>query len=146
MAEVIRESLTNGGKVLICGNGGSLSQANHFAGELLADGLNCVALTNAAAITAVANDNDFELVFGIQVLALGNPGDVLICLTTSNKSKNIHYATKCGAVKQMKVYTVTGNPNDIDPNTTLVVMGIGCSTQYIQEETLKYLHELWRLI
>jgi phosphoheptose isomerase len=142
----IRESIQNGGKVLICGNGGSASQADHFQGELLADGLPCIALTNIAPVTAIANDDSFDLVFGIQILALGNPGDILICLTTSNESANILYATKCGQQRGMDVYTLTGSNEPKDCNSQVVALASGCTTQYIQERTIEYLHRVWEAI
>lgn len=144
MADAIRQSLRKGGKVLICGNGGSMSQADHFTAELVKDGHNCVSLSNPSTITAIANDEDFELIFGLQVLALGNPGDVLICLTTSNQSKNIRYATKCGQQRGMTVYTITGSEEPPDKNSIVVAIAEGCNTQFIQEKTLELLHILWK--
>ena len=146
MARTIRESVRHGGKVLICGNGGSAAQADHFAAELLADGWPCVALTHTPTITAIANDDEFANVFGVQVLALGNPGDVLICLTTSNESENIRYATKCGSMRGLTVYTITGGKDPPDRNSMIVPVAAGCTTQFIQEETIKLLHELWKAL
>lgn len=146
VAKVIRESVKNGGKVLICGNGGSLTQADHFAGELMGDGIPCYSLSNSAVITALANDDNFDNVFGVQVLALGKQKDVLICLTTSNQSENIRYATKCGAARGMYVYTVTAGLDPKDPFTCAVPVAPGCTTQYVQEKTLEFLHRLWKEI
>ncbi len=142
LAKTIRESVKNEGKILICGNGGSLSQSNHFAGELANDGIPCIPLTDASIITAIGNDYGFSHVFEKQVKTLGNPGDVLICLTTSNESMNIRMATMATAEKGMQAFTFTyrGAPKDVFTN----VIGVDNSgVQGIQEDTLVLLHQLW---
>ncbi len=89
-------SLNSGGKLLICGNGGSAAQAQHLAGELLGRykknrrPLAAITLTaDASVLTCIGNDYGFEEIFSRQVRALGRPGDVLIALTTSGRSPDI---------------------------------------------------------
>jgi D-sedoheptulose 7-phosphate isomerase len=94
-AELIANSLKNGGKVLTCGNGGSLCDAQHFAEELSGryrqdrPALAAIALTEASHMTCVANDYGFEFVFSRFVQALGRRGDVLLAISTSGNSPNI---------------------------------------------------------
>ena len=90
-ADILVHSLQHGGKILICGNGGSAAEAQHFSSELIGKfekerrALAGIALTtDGSTITAVGNDAGFEFVFLRQVEALGNEGDVLVCLTTSD--------------------------------------------------------------
>jgi D-sedoheptulose 7-phosphate isomerase len=94
--DICVESLRKGGKIILFGNGGSASQAEHIAGELVGKfykirkALPAIALsTNTAIITAVANDISFDEVFSRQVEALGRKGDVAIGLSTSGNSKNV---------------------------------------------------------
>jgi D-sedoheptulose 7-phosphate isomerase len=89
-------ALRQGGKLLICGNGGSAAEAQHLAGELLGryksdrTPLPAIALTaDSAVVTCIANDYRFEDVFARQVQALGRPGDVLVAFTTSGNSPNV---------------------------------------------------------
>ncbi len=92
----ISRVFSEGGKVLICGNGGSAADASHFAGELVGRfraerrGLPAVALaSDPAVITALGNDYGFHRIFERQVEALGRPGDILIALSTSGTSENV---------------------------------------------------------
>ncbi|MCW7540013.1 phosphoheptose isomerase [Aquabacterium sp. A7-Y] len=107
--------LTAGGKVLACGNGGSASDAQHFAAEFVGrfererPGLAAIALTTDTSIlTAVGNDYDFSQVFSKQVQALGQPGDVLIALSTSGNSANVLAAVQAAHDKEMTVVALTG--------------------------------------
>lgn len=110
-AALIVECLTNGGKVMFCGNGGSAMDAGHLAAELLGrfykdrHPLPAVSLADGTAtLTAVANDYAYEEVFSRQVRGMGNAGDVLVCLTTSGNSPNVLRAIE--AAKDMGVTTV----------------------------------------
>lgn len=98
MADVCIDALCKGGKLLLCGNGGSAADAQHLAAEMLVrlkpdvnrEGVPALALTlDPAAITACANDYAFESYFERMTRALGRPGDVLIGLTTSGRSPNV---------------------------------------------------------
>nr|WP_297350556.1 phosphoheptose isomerase [uncultured Caldimonas sp.] len=107
--------LTAGGKVLACGNGGSASDAQHFAAEFVGrfererPGLAAIALTTDTSIlTAIGNDYDFSQVFSKQVQALGQPGDVLIAMSTSGNSANVLAAVQAAHDKEMTVVALTG--------------------------------------
>ncbi|MFC6221625.1 D-sedoheptulose 7-phosphate isomerase [Hymenobacter artigasi] len=113
-AELIAASLQSGGKVLTCGNGGSLCDAQHFAEELSGRyrqnrrALAAIALTEASHMTCVANDFGFEFVFSRYVEALGRPGDVLLAISTSGNSPNILRAAEAAKELGMKVVSLTG--------------------------------------
>jgi D-sedoheptulose 7-phosphate isomerase len=107
--------ITGGGKVLACGNGGSAADAQHFAAEFVGrfererPGLAALALTTDTSIlTAIGNDYDYGVVFSKQVQALGNPGDVLLALTTSGNSANVLAAVQAAHAKEMTVIAMTG--------------------------------------
>ena len=107
--------ITGGGKVLACGNGGSASDAQHFAAEFIGrfererPGLAAVALTTDTSIlTAIGNDYDFNVIFSKQVQALGNPGDVLLAISTSGNSANVLAAIEAAHAKEMTVVALTG--------------------------------------
>jgi D-sedoheptulose 7-phosphate isomerase len=108
-------SITAGGKVLACGNGGSASDAQHFAAEFIGrfererPGLAAIALTTDSSIlTAIGNDYSFTDIFSKQVQALGQPGDVLIAITTSGNSANVLAAVEAAHAKEMTVIAFTG--------------------------------------
>lgn len=108
-------ALMNGGKILACGNGGSAGDAQHFAAELVGrfererPGLAAISLTTDTSIlTAVANDYDFNQVFTKQVEALGNPGDVLLAISTSGNSGNVLAAIAAAHARNMQVVALTG--------------------------------------
>ena len=107
--------ITSGGKVLACGNGGSASDAQHFAAEFIGrfererPGLAAIALTTDTSIlTAVGNDYAFDAVFAKQVQALGQPGDVLLAISTSGNSSNVLAAVDAARAKEMTVVALTG--------------------------------------
>ena len=107
--------ITGGGKVLVCGNGGSASDAQHFAAEFVGrfererPGLAAIALTvDSSILTAVGNDYDFNQIFSKQVQALGQPGDVLLAITTSGNSANVLAAVEAAHAKEMTVIALTG--------------------------------------
>ena len=107
--------ITAGGKVLACGNGGSASDAQHFAAEFIGrfererPGLAAIALTtDTSVLTAIANDYDFTQIFAKQVQALGAPGDVLIAISTSGNSPNVLAAVDAARTRDMTVVAMTG--------------------------------------
>jgi D-sedoheptulose 7-phosphate isomerase len=107
--------ITAGGKLMVCGNGGSASDAQHFAAEFVGrfererPGLAALALTTDTAIlTAIGNDYDFSSIFSKQVQALGTPGDVLIAISTSGNSANVLAAVEAAHAKDMTVVALTG--------------------------------------
>ena len=113
--EAIAASLKKGGKVLSCGNGGSAADSQHFAAELVGrfererPGMPAVSLTvDTSALTAIANDYDFDRVFSKQVEALGRSGDVLLGISTSGNSKNVVEAIKAAQARDLTVIALTG--------------------------------------
>lgn len=108
-------ALKAGRKVLACGNGGSAADSQHFAAELVGrfererPGLPAIALTvDTSALTAIANDYDYDRVFSKQVEALGNAGDFLLAISTSGNSKNVIAAMQAAHAKGLHVIALTG--------------------------------------
>jgi len=114
-AELITISITNGGKVISCGNGGSHCDAMHFAEELTGryrdnrKPLPAIAISDPGYISCVANDFGYEQVFSRFIEGLGNPGDCLLAISTSGNSENIIKAAETAHQKKMKVIALTGN-------------------------------------
>lgn len=113
---VISQSLLADGKILACGNGGSAADAQHFASELInrfemeRPGLAAVALTtDSSAITSIANDYDFGMIFSKQVAALGHAEDVLLAISTSGNSRNVLEAVTAAHGREMRVVALTGS-------------------------------------
>ncbi|MBF0265734.1 MAG: phosphoheptose isomerase [Gammaproteobacteria bacterium] len=116
VAQHLVNVLLNEKKILICGNGGSASDSQHFASELTnrfeteRPALPAIALTtDASALTSIANDYDFVEVFSRQIQAIGQKEDVLVGITTSGNSKNIIQAVKTAHQKQISCIILTGN-------------------------------------
>jgi D-sedoheptulose 7-phosphate isomerase len=108
--------VTSGGKVLICGNGGSAADSQHFAAEFVGrfererPELAAIALTTDSSIlTAVGNDYGFDVIFSRQVRALGQAGDVLIAITTSGNSDNVLKAVEAAHERDMVVIGLSGH-------------------------------------
>jgi D-sedoheptulose 7-phosphate isomerase len=113
--ELLIKTLAQGGKLLLCGNGGSAADCQHIAAEFVVRyekkrrAMAAIALTTDSSIlTAHANDFDFETVFSRQVEALANDRDCLIAISTSGKSKNILKAVQAAKLKGMTVIALTG--------------------------------------
>ena len=113
--QAILASVTSGGKVLACGNGGSAADAQHFAAEFVGryererPELAAIALTTDSSIlTAIANDYDYTVIFSKQVRALGQPGDVLLAISTSGNSSNVIAAIEAAHAREMTVIALTG--------------------------------------
>lgn len=114
-AMVLLNCITSGCKVLACGNGGSAGDAQHFAAEFVGrfererPGLAALSLsTDTSIITAVGNDYAFDQIYSKQVQALGQPGDVLLAITTSGNSANVLEAIDAAHQKDMVVVALTG--------------------------------------
>jgi len=115
VAEALIKCLVEGHKLLVCGNGGSAADAQHFAAEMLnrfeaeRPGLPAIALTtDSSTLTSIANDYQFSDVFARQVRALGQSGDVLLCITTSGGSANIVSAIEAAHDRDMPVVLLSG--------------------------------------
>lgn len=108
------DAFKSGGKVISCGNGGSMCDAMHFAEELSGrfrddrKALPAVAVSDASHISCVANDYGYDRIFSRYVEALGNSGDVLLAISTSGNSANIINAVRAAKQKGMKVIGLTG--------------------------------------
>lgn len=114
-SEEIVQALLEGHKILSCGNGGSACEALRFSSEMLnrfrqeRPGLPAIALTSdISTLTAIANDYHFSDVFAKQVRALGQPGDLLLAISTSGNSANVLNAIKAAHDKNMGVIALTG--------------------------------------
>jgi len=153
-ADLIEQSLRAGNKLLICGNGGSAADAAHFATELVvrfakdrpAHPAICLA-SDGGLLTAAANDYGFNEIFARQIAAFGRPGDVLICLTTSGKSKNIMRALEEAKARKLKTIAFLGR----DGGSTIGIADVDLlvasdSIARIQEAHQLLLHVLCELI
>ena len=107
--------VTGGGKVMACGNGGSAADAQHFAAEFVGrfererPELGAIALsTDSSIITAIANDYNFDQIFSKQVRAWGQPGDVLLAISTSGNSRNVLAAIEAAHERDLIVVALTG--------------------------------------
>lgn len=142
--------LSSGKKILIFGNGGSASQAQHFAAELVnkylreRPPLKAIALTTDSSIlTSTANDSSFERVFSRQVEALGEPGDVALGLSTSGRSPNVVLALRVAREKGLLTAAFTGKEGSACASHADYVFEIpSSSTPRIQEIHLFLLHLL----
>ncbi|WP_036171312.1 phosphoheptose isomerase [Massilia sp. 9096] len=113
--ELMFNALSNGNKILACGNGGSAGDAQHFAAELVGRfererfPLPAISLTtDTSIITAVANDYSFNEIFSKQVQAFGQAGDVLLAISTSGNSGNVVAAVEAALEREMRVVALTG--------------------------------------
>src|SRR5205807_1764234 len=127
-ADLVAGAFRGGGKLLLCGNGGSAADCQHMAAEftsrLSADfvrpALPAIAMTtDTSFLTAYANDFDFEGVFARQVEALGKPGDVLLAISTSGNSKNVIRAVETGKAMGLRTIVLMGScaNSAIDPTS-----------------------------
>ena len=108
------DSVNAGGKIISCGNGGSMCDAMHFAEELTGrfredrKAIPAISISDPSHLSCVANDYGYEFVFSRYVEAIGNKGDVLLAISTSGNSKNILRAIEAAKQKGMKVVGLTG--------------------------------------
>ena len=148
--ERLCQCLEAGNKVLICGNGGSASQAQHFAAEIVnrfqkdREALAAISLSaDTSILTSAANDFSFDTVFSRQVEALGRPGDALIGLSTSGDSANVMEAMKKARDRGMISIALTGKGGGrMGPLADILLDVPSASTPRIQEVHLFILHNL----
>ena len=149
-ADAVAGCLTSGGKVLICGNGGSAADAAHFATELVVRFVSerpaypaiCLS-SDGGTLTAGGNDYGFDEIFARQVAAFGRAGDVLICLTTSGNSRNVQRALE--EAKSRGVITIALLGRDGGATAAMSEIDLlvrGESTARIQEAHMFLLHVL----
>jgi D-sedoheptulose 7-phosphate isomerase len=153
-ADLIEESLRAGNKLLVCGNGGSAADASHFATEFVVrftkdrPAYPAICLSgDGGLLTAAGNDYGFDEVFARQVAAFGLQGDVLICLTTSGKSRNVERALEQAKAHKLKTIAFLGR----DGGSTIGMADVDLlvrseSTARIQEAHQFLLHVLCEAI
>lgn len=150
VTEIMSRQLQAGHKILICGNGGSASDAQHIAAELIGrfqfnrQALPAIALTtNSSSLTAISNDYSFDIVFSRQVEALGQPGDILWGLSTSGKSTNVLHALKCAKDKGLITIGMAGNNGGLFSEFVDYPLFVSeKNTPYIQEIHLITYHQI----
>ncbi|MCC3571007.1 MAG: D-sedoheptulose 7-phosphate isomerase [Microcoleus sp. PH2017_40_RAT_O_B] len=154
-ANLMSNSLAKGGKLLLCGNGGSAADCQHMAGELVnwlnkdfqRPGLAAISLTTDSSIlSAIANDSGFESIFERQVQALGKPEDVLIGISTSGNSPNVVRAVIAAKKIRMKAIALTGDSGKLAEIADVTIAVPSNNTQYIQEGHLSIEHILCSLV
>lgn len=154
-AQVISQSFKEGGKVLICGNGGSAADSQHLAAELvgrfritLRRGLPVISLTaDTSFLTAWGNDFSFDEVFSRQVNALGQPNDILIVISTSGNSKNVNLALIEAHQKGMVCVGLLGKKGGASAELCDVALVVPSDdTQRIQEIHTNVIHTICELI
>jgi D-sedoheptulose 7-phosphate isomerase len=152
--KVLSRCFASGGKVLVCGNGGYLCDAMHFAEELTGNyrrkrvALPALAIADPSHITCVGNDFGYDQVFARSVEAHGRPGDVLVALSTSGKSTNVLNAAHAASAKGLEVIALTGAADT--PLALLADVPIatpaGPHPDRVQEVHIKVLHILVELV
>lgn len=156
-ASAMVQCLLNEHKVLICGNGGSAADAQHFSSEMLnrfekeRPGFPAMALTtDTSTLTSIANDYDFSQVFAKQIRALGQEGDILFAITTSGHSGNITAAIEAAHDRHMICIALTGRDGGNVPallnDGDIEICVAGSSTARIQETHILIIHCLCDLI
>jgi len=156
-AELIAQRLIQGHKVLSCGNGGSAGDAQHFSSEMLnrfereRPGLPAVALTtDSSTLTSIANDYHYDEIFAKQIRALGQPGDVLLAISTSGNSTNVERAVEAAHDREMTTVALTGRDGGAIAaglwETDVEIRVPAESTARIQEVHLLVIHCLCDLI
>ncbi|MDQ7004908.1 MAG: SIS domain-containing protein [Ghiorsea sp.] len=155
-AEVMVSCLRHDGKILVCGNGGSASDAQHFVAELVnrfeinRPALAAFAMVNdASVITSISNDFSFNSIFARQTEALGRKGDVLLGISTSGHSKNVIQAVTKAQAIGMDVIVLTGKDGGElgqHPSVTVSININHSSTARVQEMHITCLHILCSLI
>lgn len=163
--EIMIQSYQNGGKLLVCGNGGSAADSAHIVGELVKGflkkrplpeswsetmdhlplqlGLPAIDLTaQGAVIAAIANDLGGELVYAQQVMAYANPGDVIIGISTSGNAKNVILAMRAAKMKGAACIGLTGKGGGkLKECCDVLVESSETETHLVQEEHIRLYHE-----
>jgi D-sedoheptulose 7-phosphate isomerase len=151
--ELCFSCVTNSGKILACGNGGSAADAQHFIAELVGRfererlPLAGIALnTDTSILTAVGNDYGYAQVFSRQISALGQPGDVLVAISTSGNSENVKHAIQAAHEREMRVIALSGKGggalNDLLSTDDIHLCVPHNRTMRIQEIHILLLHML----
>jgi len=153
-ADLMKQSIENGHKIIACGNGGSMCDAMHFAEELSGKFRNdrkafaALSISDPSHITCVGNDYGFEFIFSRYIEALGKKGDILLAISTSGNSANVINAAKAATEQGMKVVALTGK----DGGQLSRICDIEIRAPYsefadrVQEIHIKIIHSLIQLI
>ena len=154
-ATQISNAFENGNKLLICGNGGSAADSQHFAAEFVnafsrdlnRKALPAIALsTDTSILTSIANDFEFKSIFSRQVSAYGKAGDVLVALTTSGESKNCLSAVEIANSLGMTTIVFTKENALISKTAEISIQVPSQNTQHIQECHMLAYHVITELV
>ena len=154
-ATLIAGSLERGGKLMLCGNGGSAADSQHIAAELVGrmsvgdrPALAALALTtDTSALTALGNDFGYEMVFRRQVEALARPGDVLVAMSTSGRSPNVLQAVDVATCLEVGTVGLTGeNGSPLAEAVEVAIRVPSSNTQRIQEAHIVIGHVICHLV
>lgn len=154
IAKLILNALSNGNKLLLCGNGGSAADSQHIAAEFIArfrlerKSLPAISLTTDTSIlTAIANDYAFEKVFSRQIEGLGVKGDILIGISTSGNSKNVLEAVKQAKSQGLHTIGFTGmNGGALKSICDLCFSAMSTTTSHVQEIHITSLHAISEVV
>jgi D-sedoheptulose 7-phosphate isomerase len=148
--KIMVQSLSNGGKIISCGNGGSMCDAMHFAEELTGRYRNerpsiaAISISDPSHISCVANDYGYEYVFSRFIEGMGKPHDVLLAISTSGNSANVVEAAEAARLKGMKVIGLTGKTGGKLSNACDVEIRVEHAgyADRVQEIHIKVIHAL----
>lgn len=154
-AQLIVDTFLSGGKILLCGNGGSAADCQHMATEFVntldknffRPTLPAFALTtDTSVMTSFSNDFGFDGIFERQVQGLGKPNDLLIGISTSGNSKNVIKAINAANSIKMHTLVLTGNGGNLKKMADVAITIPSSNTQYIQEAHITVEHILCELV
>ncbi|MCR5215474.1 MAG: D-sedoheptulose 7-phosphate isomerase [Lachnospiraceae bacterium] len=154
VANMVVEAYRQGHKILTCGNGGSACDAQHFVGELVGrykkerQGIAAISLCgNVANLTAIGNDYDYDRIFSNQVIALGQPGDVLFAISTSGNSKNCVKAVEEAKKRGILTVGLTGEKGGALKDLCDATIAVPSSnTPRIQEMHILTIHSICHVV
>ena len=153
--QLMADTIAAGGKILSCGNGGSLCDSMHFAEEMTGryrlnrPGYAAIAISDPSHMSCVGNDYGYEEVFARYTQAVGRPGDVLLAITTSGTSKNILKAVEAAKANGMKVVGMTGrvgSPLAEMADIAIVTPSGSAYADRVQELHIKAIHIMIELV
>ena len=155
VARIASSTLKAGHKIMLCGNGGSAADSQHIAAELIGrfererSSLAAIALTtDTSALTAISNDYGYDQVFARQVEGLGQPGDLLIGISTSGNSENVIKAVKAAKSKYIQTVALVGDkPNSALQKIADYILAVpSTNTARIQECHILMMHAMCQLV
>jgi D-sedoheptulose 7-phosphate isomerase len=154
IVEAMVSAIRDGGKVLLCGNGGSAAEAEHLAAELIGRftmerrPLPAIALaSNVSALTAIANDYDYADAFARAVVGLGRPGDVVLGFSTSGRSANVVAALEAARAHEMVPVALVGRPGSPMEEVADHALSVPAArTSGVQEGHLLLGHTIFELV